>query len=182
VAAPQTRRGGAKRASTAPGLQVSDRRVCDQNSNADAFVTPWVRHSLTRAATRHSVGGDAISRPTAERRPHGVRSSVRDAVVRRPPSDRTGIRAAISSPLSGGLVSSCILAFSAAHRRPQFTRLTMRKTGFHRDIRARVLTNGPPRSSACRPAVFHTLTALPAPSVLAQFTVTLSVLSAKGSG
>jgi len=64
-------------------LRALDRRVCDQNSNADAFVTPAVRHWPTRAGTRHSVGGDAMSRPTAARHPSDIQAvSVRQSPMR----------------------------------------------------------------------------------------------------
>ncbi len=61
LAAPQTRRGGAKRASDATGLPAFDRRVSGQECNADAFVTPsamdsrFVRHATPTAYSAPAV-------------------------------------------------------------------------------------------------------------------------------
>ena len=57
-------------------------------------------------------------------------------------------------------MSWCILDSSAAHTPPQFTPLTRRKTGVSPRHSRQGQTNGRSGSAACRPAVFHTLTAL----------------------
>jgi hypothetical protein len=134
----QETRGGAKRASAAPGLRAFDRRVSGQECNAAAVLTP----SAVRRFIRQDSDSVQRDRRILFKRPCDVASSSFLIAQRRgwcpdafwvvPPHT-----ARINSPFRQG-----------------------GRQAFHRDIRTRVQTNGPSRLAACRPAVFHMRTAL----------------------
>jgi len=151
-------------AMTGTGLQAMKRRVSGEDCSAAARNLP--------SAIRFFF-----------RQPRGVRSSVRDVATRCSLSRHSGNHRAASSSRRGGV--GVLVHFGFFSRSEGSLNSLVSRGGrqaFGRDIRARVRTNGPSRSAACRPTVFHTLTSLHALPSLLKSPVTLRVLCAKGSG
>jgi hypothetical protein len=120
---------------------------------------------------RHSGGetfADSCGHATSYRHPSGICPSIQDTVMRSPPRDQTGIRRVIWAPLSGGV---SVLVHFCFFRRTQLASIHSIDAAEDRLFTATFAPmyepTGPSRSAACRPAVFHTQTALHAlPSLL----------------